>query len=183
VKQRYAVPALLGALLLMTVCQRSLDRFEPGVPVVLSGWSGVNRIARDGPLFFAGQPDRAVLVRLAEEEGVRLVVNLRTGAEMAQLIFDERVFVEELGLEYVHLPCPAGGLARETVDQFAEVLAGTPGPVLLHCFVSRRVGALWMAYLALHRDRDLDTAREAGRAAGLNSAPLMDAVLEMIAER
>jgi len=170
-------------VIVLAACQPTLDRIEPGLPVVQEEWQSVRRLARDGPIFFASQPEPAALRRLAEEELVTLVINLRTPAEMSRLTFDESALVAELGMKYVHLPFSSGGLDHALVDRFAEELAGTTGPVLVHCLASVRVGALWMAYLSLYRGFDVETATEAGRAAGLHSAELLNIVLELIEDR
>ncbi len=182
-RSKRAIIGMIPVVILLTACQPTIGRMEPGAPVVLEGWQGVRRIAKDGPIFFASQPERAVFRRLAEEESVKLVINIRTHAEMSRFPFDEQAIVEELGMEYVHIPCPSDGPDRAMVDRFAEELAGTTGPVLLHCLASLRVGALWMAYLSLHRGFDVVTATAAGRAAGLNSEPLLNIVLELIEDR
>ncbi|MFC1545331.1 hypothetical protein ACFL44_01425 [Gemmatimonadota bacterium] len=168
------------AILLISACSTNLGNAEVGVPALLEDWQGVRRVARDGPFFFAGQPDETVFRRLAEEEGVRVVVNLRTATEMEQLIFDEQALVEELEMEYVHIPFQSSHITREIVDQFTEVLTGTSGPVLIHCLGSVRVGGLWMAYLCIARDMSVEDALEAGKAAGLNSATIIDAVMSLI---
>ena len=69
------------------------------------------------------------------------------------------------------------------MDRFTEVLAGTSGPVLVHCMVSVRVGGLWMAYLCLDRGMGIEKALEAGKAAGLNSATIIDAVMSLLENR
>jgi uncharacterized protein (TIGR01244 family) len=178
-----AIIRMIPVVILLTACQPTIDRMEPGAPVALDGWQGVRRIAKDGQIFFASQPERTVFRRLADEESVKLVINIRSLAEMARFPFDEQAIVEELGMEYVHIPCPPDGPDRAMVDRFAEELAGTTGPVLVHCLASLRVGALWMAYLSLHRGFDVETATEAGRAAGLHSDELMNIVLELIEDR
>ncbi|MFC1627839.1 hypothetical protein ACFL3H_01840 [Gemmatimonadota bacterium] len=171
------------AILVLSACRNDLGSADVSVPTVLEDWQGVNRIARSGPIYFSGQPDESVFRRLAEEEGVRVVVNLCTTAEMEHLPFDEPGLVEELDMEYVNIPFQSPHITREIVDRFTEVLAGTSGPVLIHCVASVRVGGLWMAYLSLARDIDVETALEAGKAAGLNSAAIIDAVMSLIENR
>lgn len=177
---RTVTAVLIGLLTITSACQSAGQRYRPAPPVLLEDWRGLNRIARDGPYFFSSQPDPASLRRLAIEEGVTLVVNLRPVREMENYHFDERQLVEELGMRYAHLPFPRSGLSVETVDRFAEVLAGTSDPVLVHCFASDRVGAIWMAYLVLHLGLDVEEARAAGEAAGMYSEELIRAVLELI---
>jgi len=170
-------------ILIISACGNNLGSADVGTPVVLEDWQGVNRIARYGPFYFSGQPDESAFRRLAEEEGVTVVVNLRTTVETERLPFDEPALVEELEMEYVHIPIRSSRITREIVDRFTEVLAGTSGPVLVHCFVSMRVGGLWMAYLCLARDMDVEEAMEAGKAAGLNSATIIDAVMSLLENR
>jgi len=143
--------------------------------VRIEGWDGVNNLFRSGRMYFAGQPDEASLVRLATEAGVRTVVNLRGPEEMSQVGFDEHAVADSLGLRYVNIPVSPDSFSAEDVERFAAVLEQTDEPVLLHCASSNRVGGMWAAYLAMHRNLTLDDAVELGESAGLRSPGMVDA--------
>ena len=80
------------------------------------------------------------------------------------------------GLKYVSVPVTAETLSASDVDAVAAVLADpASGPVLLHCHSSNRVGAMW-ALLQVREGKPLAEAEAAGRAVGLTSPALVDAV-------
>jgi uncharacterized protein (TIGR01244 family) len=147
------------------------------LPVEIEDFSGVRGgLFRDGRVLVGGQPDRDALRRL-RELGVTVVVNLRTPSEMNdrdRVPFDEAAFVQELGLEYVHIPL--GGddhpYTPEAVAVFASVLERHSGPVFLHCTVAWRASYLWAAYLILYHDFDLPAALERGEAIAIKPPPL-----------
>jgi len=157
-------------------CTTTADRAQVGEAQRLEGWQGVNKIFRDGQFYFSGQPNETVFRRLAEQEGIKLVVNIRLPRELGRLGFDEPDLVAELGMEYVNIPITTASLSAGDVDRFAEVLAHTRGPVLIHCQTSDRVGALWAAYLARVRGVDIEDAIDQGKAVGLGSQSRIDAV-------
>jgi uncharacterized protein (TIGR01244 family) len=100
-------------------------------------------------------------------------VNLRTEKEGTR---EEEAAVKAAGLKYVSVPVTAESLSAKDVDAVAAVLADpASGPVLLHCHSSNRVGAVW-ALLQLREGKSLEDAEAAGRAAGLTSPTLLEAV-------
>lgn len=147
----------------------------------LEGWPSVQNLSHDGSVYFAGQPDAVSLRRLARE-GVRAVLNVREPSELEHLGFSEAAVVQEAGMQYFSIPLTVASFSTEQVDRLAEVLRQVEGPVLLHCGSSNRAGGLWAAYLARHRGVDLDRAIDLGKAAGLSSESMIDAVLRVAAQ-
>lgn len=146
----------------------------------LEGWDGVNNLFRDGSFYFSGQPDEASLGRLATEDGITTVVNLRRPSELDSLGFDERAVVEGLGMTYVSIPVTPQTFSIEDVRRFAKAVEAAKGPILLQCGSSNRVGGMWAAYLAIERGVDLDEALEKGRAAGMRSDSVAQAVKRVV---
>lgn len=123
-----------------------------------------------GDVFVAGQPDEAALRDLIENEGVTLVVNLRTPREMermradAERPFDEAAFVRPYtvshDVEYVDLPI--GGEENpptpSQVDAFAEALARHEHRALVKCSVGSRASQMWAAYLVRRWGCDVNEA-------------------------
>ena len=127
-------------------------------------------------LFIAGQPSPEGFVRL-RAEGVTTVVNLRTDREMNSreiVSFDEAALLEELGLEYVHIPSggPDTPYTPEMVDRFASALGAAEGKVLLHCTVAWRASHLYTAYLTRYKSMPLADAVTHGQAINLGHLPL-----------
>jgi uncharacterized protein (TIGR01244 family) len=160
----------------------SQDTAPVGVAVRLEGWEGINNLFRDGSIYFGGQPDEATLRRLADETGIKTVINIRESSEMNRLGFDEPVLIGELGMEYLSIPLTPQTFSTGEVDRLAEILAGTAEPVLIHCGSSNRVGGLWAAYLKNHRGYEIEEAIEHGKAAGLRSTSMIDAVKKVTRE-
>ncbi len=143
------------------------------------GVAGVEPLARAGRMLFGGQPDAAAIKRLAEQEGVAMLINLRQPQEMEKVGFNAAAACESCGVKYVNVPV-AMPFSKTEVEQFAEAVESAEGNVLVHCATSNRVGAIWAAYLATHKDVPVDEAIEIGRSAGMTKRPL-EALVRQIA--
>jgi protein tyrosine phosphatase (PTP) superfamily phosphohydrolase (DUF442 family) len=150
--------------------QDSLASAPIEAPEAVPGGEAMVRLFRCGPIFLAGQPDRAALGRFAEE-GVTVVINLRPPQEMDALPFDEPEVVRSLGLDYVRIPIRSGEYAPrpEALDQLAEALRGHRGKALLHCSHGLRVTQIWAAYLV--RDRGIPREEADAFARTITGAP------------
>jgi len=119
-----------------------------------------------GPIFFGGQPDEETL-RWIANQGVNLVINLRTEKEMtkhAEEKFDEPALVKELGMVYTTIPLGGDtGYPASAVDELAELLKTQVGNTLIHCASAGRVSHLWMAYLVKYKHYSIDEAIETGK--------------------
>lgn len=152
-----------------------------GTAVKLDGWDNVNNLYQDGRFYFAGQPSKEALERLAADEGIKTVINMRQPGELESLDFDEPATVNSLGMRFVNLPVVYTTLTDDYVDTFAAELAKTNGPVLIHCGSSNRVGAVWGAYLVKNRGFDIDEAAKRGQAAGMTTESSMNAFKQAVA--
>jgi uncharacterized protein (TIGR01244 family) len=140
-------------------------------PVLLDN-SGLfqERFAKVGDdVFIAGQPTERGLKRV-HDEGVTVVVNLRSPEEMKRIGFDEAAAVAALGMRYVYLPVRGTAdmpYSPTTLDKFAEAVKGANGKVLLHCTIAWRASHLWAAYLIRERGIPVDSALANARAINL----------------
>ncbi len=119
-------------------------------------------------LFIAGQPTEKAL-RDLKARGVTTVINLRMPEEMKQIGFDEAALVNELGMQYVHIPMrgsAANPYGPTQLDQFAAAMAAAEGKVLLHCTVAWRASHIWAAYLI--RDRGVPVATALAQTRSIN---------------
>lgn len=125
----------------------------------------------------AGQPAPDGLAQL-KALGFRTVVNLRTPQEGAS---EERAVVEGQGLRYLNVPITPESFSLADVEAVQKVLDDpAAGPVLLHCASANRVGAVW-AVIQARQGKSLEEAEAAGRAAGLHSPVMVDAVHRVLA--
>ena len=136
--------------------------------------------ARTGNVYIAGQPSEAAMRQL-KAEGVTLVVNLRTDAEMSnreRVPFDEAALASELGMEYLHLPVspPDHPYEPRVVDALAQALARHEGKALLHCGVAGRASTVWAGYLVRHKGLTPDEALEHAAAIRPQVQPLADLI-------
>lgn len=170
----------VGILILIGFCTgcAPLRPFSVAEPVDLPGYAK-DRVFRDHAVTFAGQPSEDAL-RAAAADGHGLVVNLRTAKEVEALEFDEPALVESLGMHYVAIPVTPQSFTREDVDHFASRVGRGTRPILVHCASANRVGALWAAYLALHRGVPVEEALAKGRAAGLTKDVMVEATRRVI---
>lgn len=146
-------------------------------PEPLEGSEFRDLLSQVGPeLIMAVQPTVLGLRQMAQQ-GVTMVINLRTMREMndrSVVPFDEAAEVSQLGLTYVHLP--SGGAqspySRAIVDQFAKALEQADGPVLLHCTVGWRASHLWVAYLVAYEQVPLPKALDIARQLNFGDLPV-----------
>lgn len=115
-----------------------------------------------------GVPSQESLKALSKS-GVQVVVNFQTTAEIN---FDEKRKVEDLGMTYLHLPVSSlGDFTDEMLTQIKAALgpASSPRKALVHCASSNRVGA---AFSLMSQRFDGATVSEAlaiGRHHGMTS--------------
>jgi len=134
------------------------------------------RLVQPG-LATAGQPSAETLARL-KELGFRTVVNLRTEKEGAR---EEEAAVAASGLRYVWVPVAPDTFSAADVDAVAKVLEDPEAaPVLLHCSSANRVGGVW-AVLEARKGRTPEEAEAAGRAVGLSSPAMVEALRRVLA--
>ncbi len=117
---------------------------------------------RAGDLIFGPQPDAAAFAQF-QADGVATVINLRSSAEMADLIteqgLDETATLHAQGVRYVHIPLGGDdGYEPADVEAFAHAVESANGPVLIHCFSGGRARTMWQAYLVKHRGYNLAEA-------------------------
>lgn len=125
----------------------------------------------------AGQPDAAALEVFADS-GYATVIDMRGRDEDRG--FDEIAAIEALGLHYVAFPIESEeAVSFDSARKLDELLKQYPGPVLVHCASSNRVGALLALRASLHGADDAE-ALEFGRKGGLKS--LEPLVRERLAE-
>ncbi|HWO22208.1 MAG TPA: sulfur transferase domain-containing protein [Kofleriaceae bacterium] len=128
-----------------------------------------------------GQPTDEHLQQ-AKDNGVKVVVNLRTKAEESQYA-TEAAKVESLGMKYVTLPIDGKtgeGMNEENAKKLAELLAEKP--VLVHCTSGERVGALF-ALKAFYVDKyPADAALKVGKDNGLTMPKIEQMVADIMAK-
>jgi uncharacterized protein (TIGR01244 family) len=173
--KKIAGAALLGQSVLVG-CAATLHDMPVGTAQRVTDWPGIHNVFRDDRIFFAGQPT-AEAFRQAPSRNIKLVIDLRAPEEMAGSDgFDEAALAEALGMEYVSLPITGETFSAERADELRQLLERSPGPAMIHCASSNRVGALWALYLHRHRGIGLDEAIARGQAAGMTKAPLVESV-------
>jgi uncharacterized protein (TIGR01244 family) len=128
-----------------------------------------------------GQPTEDNLEQ-AKEQGVKVVVNLRTEGEKAEFDFEEKA-ATDLGMKYVNIPVngrTGDGLTEENAKKLGEILAAADKPVLLHCASGQRVGAL-LTLKAFYVDKATpEAALQIGHDNGLSSPALEKVVTDQI---
>ena len=128
--------------------------------------SGIRNLMRaDESTFSSGQPTKEELKALSEA-GVENIVSLRTEGEID---WDEKAYVESLGMTYHSLPVSGEtGINMENAAELRGILDSVGDEAtVLHCGSGNRVGAL-MALDALNSNGgDIDSAVEVGKEWGL----------------
>lgn len=158
------LPALIAILLItpeFVLAARSGVSLHEAEIVMPHAIKDKNRLYQAGRFFFAGQPDSVTFQWLAEQ-GVTLVINIRTDQEMEKHNkekFDEIALVKQLGVEYVSIPVGGNvGYRPSHVYKLANVLRSHEGKALIHCTRAGRVSYLWVAYLIKYRGLSVEEA-------------------------
>jgi protein tyrosine phosphatase (PTP) superfamily phosphohydrolase (DUF442 family) len=87
----------------------------------------------DDRLWAGDQPTPGGYRQLIQEQGVKLVVNLRTG-QGPDPLGDDPAYLRSLGAEFVRIPVHDGHAPdRATVERFFQVVQSSPGLVYVHC--------------------------------------------------
>lgn len=128
-----------------------------------------------------GQPTEDNL-KQAKEQGVKVIVNLRSEGEKPEFEFEEKA-ATDLGIKYVNIPIngkTGDGLTEDNAKKLGEILAAADKPVLLHCASGQRVGAL-LTLKAFYVDKATpEAALEVGHDNGLSSPALEKIVTDLI---
>lgn len=144
--------------------------------------AGVIQLHQPRPgLYTAGQPAAGDWQAIAAR-GVTTVVNLRTPSEMQGR--DEAAEVRAAGMHYIEIPVAgADGITDANARLLGDALAGSKGPVLVHCASANRAGGLLALSEARYGGAAPEQAIALGRKAGMASTEArIRALLEAPAE-
>jgi protein tyrosine phosphatase (PTP) superfamily phosphohydrolase (DUF442 family) len=117
-------------------------------------------------LFIAGQPDKQGL-QMARDAGVDLVVNMRLPNESR---WNEKAFVEELGMQYLSIPMSGAGPVFDpaTIERLHELVSENPDQkILMHCASGNRTSAWFGLYLVEEKGYTLEEALAIAQQTGL----------------
>ena len=137
-----------------------LETSESGVPV-LRGDS-----FRIGDFHLAGQPLQPDF-DIAKELGIKTVINLRLPQELAGIGFDEKQYMETIGLAYRHFPTGPDDIDDELAEKMLDALDKCEKPVLIHDSNGNRVWGLWALYLAVRHDIPIDETEKVAKEHGI----------------
>lgn len=140
----------------------------------------VERIHRRGGVFLASQPQPDDF-RQAKKGGIKTVINLRLADE---LDWDEAKLMDQLGLEYHHVPFKAPETLTDEVFSKVRALLNTEAkrPILLHCSSSNRVGAIWLAHRVLDHGLAVQQAEKEAKIVGLKLPAYEERAKDYIAQ-
>lgn len=159
----------VGRLLLMGVLMS-------GTATAVGGEPSVPKAAHPAAnIWVGGQLNQAELQQAANS-GITTVINLRPAGEAD---WDEKSFVEQLGMRYVNLPIAgASDVTMANAQKLKQLLdAEQSGKVYLHCASGNRVGAL-AALMVSSEGASRQRSIELGKEWGLGS--LEERVIQVI---
>lgn len=160
-------------ILLLASCQSPVTSTIEAVSI-----GGMKKLHQVGNVYLGSQP-AAEDLRLLKQNGLGTVINLRHTSEQGG--FDEKEAVENLGMQYIHIPFNGEGeLTDEVFTEVIGSLSELEEPALMHCASSNRVGAVWMAFRIKEHGLEYDAALEEARTAGLRSEAYIERVREYI---
>jgi len=134
-----------------------------------------------GETLLAGQPTAEDLAE-AKRRGISAVINLR---ETEELDWDERAAVDNLSLEYHHIPFrKPESLTDDVFEKVRDALRDADKkPVLLHCASANRVGAVWAAFRVLDQGLTLEAALAEAKEIGMRTPAYERIVKDYIARQ
>jgi uncharacterized protein (TIGR01244 family) len=125
----------------------------------------------------AGQLPPEALQQLSQQ-GYRSVLNLRVPNETGWLA-NEQTIVESAGLGYAHIPLQPTHLSAESQAAVLSELELLPKPVLIHCGVGARAGAIALIALATQQQLSRNAVLAKAQELGINPEhPYLQVVLE-----
>ena len=132
----------------------------------------VKNIHRYGNIYLAGQPQPDDF-RIAHEMGIKSILSIR---EQSELDWDEKKVVEDLGMNYFHIPFR--GPKKLTDDVFAKTRKlftdKAKQPIMVHCGSANRVGAVWLAHRVLDDGITEEAALAEAKKVGLRTPGYLD---------
>jgi len=157
---------LLVAVLYAAPKPNTTDKIEP------CKCGSVGNIHRFGKIYLAGQP-QADDFRIAHEMGIKTILNIR---EHAELDWNEKKVVEDLGMQYFHIPFSTP--KNLTDDIFAKTRKlfsdKSKHPIMVHCGSANRVGAVWLAHRVLDDALAEEVALAEAKKVGLRTPGYVD---------
>lgn len=107
----------------------------------------------------SGQPTKEQFSAI-KDSGYQIVVNLALPTSTNALP-DEKQVVEDLGMQYVHIPVVWENPKIEDVEQFFSVMtANADKPLFVHCAANMRVSAFMYLYRRLHEGMSDEDAKK-----------------------
>ena len=131
------------------------------------------------------QPTQQLLERLAKR-GFKTIVNLSRKGELDQVFQpeEEKELVEELGMEYLHVPVSLSNIKDSQIEEFCQSLETMPPPAYVHCRIGQRAGPLSLIFHAMHKRLTADQVLEKGEALGLElQAPMIATIVRQYLRR
>ncbi len=95
----------------------------------------------------------------AAHAGYQAVLNLRSPSEEG-FWSEEKAYVTGLGLHYVNAPVNLSELTEDLTDHVLSCIDEMPKPVLIHCGVSMRAGAMALMNIATRQGLTVEQAFE-----------------------
>ncbi|MBW4694725.1 MAG: protein tyrosine phosphatase family protein [Lyngbya sp. HA4199-MV5] len=118
-------------------------------------------------------------LKQAATEGFKSVLNLRSPAETG-VLSDEQQQAEALGLDYTNAPIAPTNDHDDAIDQVLWELDNLPKPVLVHCGLGARAGAIALISTAVSNGWTLEELTAKANELGV---PLEQAFLKQFIQK
>ena len=107
----------------------------------------------------SGQPTKEQFLAI-KDSGYQIVVNLALPTS-TNALEDEKQVVEDLGMQYVHIPVVWENPKIEDVEQFFSVMTvNNDKKTFVHCAANMRVSAFMYLYRRLHKGMSDEDAKK-----------------------
>lgn len=115
-----------------------------------------------GEFYLTGQLAQPDFER-AKKLGVKTVINVRMLRELSGLGFDEDFVIQEMGLDYVHIPVSPMNLDDARAEKFLNAVRKAKKPLLIHGSNGNRLWGLWALYMGMEYGVSVDTTAKVAR--------------------
>lgn len=167
-KNKFQLSTLIVALILIThisfgaILNTEIDKSFTTVEKIDS----IPHFYKSNNLFFSRQPNLQTL-ELVKNEGVDVVINLRSDEEMedfAKTSFCEKSVVKKLGMDYISIPIEGPvSYTPENLEKLAKALDQPSKKFLIHCASCGRVSHFVVAYLIKYKNYSFQEATDFGK--------------------
>lgn len=167
--------AMLTVALCLTAC---VSTKKPAVPL-----AEIHKLTNN--ISIQQQPEKEHLLQL-KAQGYTTIISLRPDGESADQPSSKEMadIAAANNMKFYYVPVKPGNISEQSVEQLAQALKESPGPVLMYCKSGSRAARTWSLVEASKPDgMDAKSILSTVKSAGKSADDLSERIMEKIAQR